>query len=485
MNEKSIYEAIAKRTNGNIYVGVVGPVRTGKSTFIGKFMESLVLPAISDPYERERATDEMPQSGSGRTVTTTEPKFVPREAVELSLDGTKMNVRLIDCVGFMVEGAEGAFENDMPRMVKTPWSDDAMPFTKAAEIGTERVVREHSTVAMLVTTDGSFGDIPREAYISAEERCVKELTDAGVPFAIILNSADPEHTSAIELAGSLEEKYNAPVALIDATKLRNNDILAILGLVVGEFPLNELCFTLPDWYSLLPEDHELISAALDAARAMASGASKFGDISTLRAPYDCFVPTESDAGTGCASFELPYSRELYFKTLSEECKITLCSEAELFAHLRDLTEMKRDYDKIKNALSDVRERGWGIVMPTRDELSITEPELVRQGAQYGIKIGAVAEAIHMVKTYIRTDVCPTVGTEEQTSEIIRQLSADYEGEPTSLLECKTFGKSLSELVFDGMSTKLTHMPDDARTRMGQTIERVINEGASGLICILV
>lgn len=484
MSENKIYETIAKRCGGDVYVGVVGPVRTGKSTFIHRFMESVVLPNIPDEYERERALDEIPQSGSGKTITTTEPKFVPCEAVRVSLDGTDINIRMIDCVGYMAEGAIGAMEEDEWRMVVTPWSDEPMPFAKAAEIGTEKVVREHSTIAMLVTTDGSITDLPRESYIAPEERVARELKEAGKPFAIILNSRYPDSASAHELAEELEKKYEAPVALVNCTTLNADDVQAILGLVVGEFPVKELSFTLPDWTSLLPEEHEIRRGIFDAISAFADSVKKFSDVKAAADGNEKITMLSLDAGSGKGEFKINLGKDEYYSAMSELSGEVLDSDKALFAAIVEMAEAKREYEKVKSALTEVNERGYGIVMPSAEELKLSEPELIKQSGGYGVKVTAEAESIHMIKTKIRADVCPTFASEEQSEEVIKTMNRDYEEDPRQLLESKMFGRSLYELVNDGMHSKLTHMSDESRAKMSQTLERIINEGASGLICIL-
>ena len=484
MSENKIYETIAKRCGGDIYVGVVGPVRTGKSTFIHRFMQSVVLPNITDEYERERALDEIPQSGSGKTITTTEPKFVPCEAVSVNLDGTDINIRMIDCVGYMVDGAIGAMEDDEWRMVVTPWSDEPMPFAKAAEIGTEKVVREHSTIAMLVTTDGSFTDIPRESYIAAEERVARELREAEKPFAIILNSKEPKSAEAHELAIELEEKYGAPVALVDCTRLNADDVGAILELVVGEFPVRELRFSLPDWTSLLPDEHEITKSIFDAIGAFADSVKKFSDVKALAERDSRITLTSLDAGSGKGEFTVKLGKDEYYSAMSELSGENFDSDKALFAAVIEMAEAKREYEKVKSALNDVKERGYGIVMPDAEGLKLSEPELIKQGSGYGVKVSAEAESIHMIKTKIRADVCPTFASAEQSEEVIKNMSADYDEDPKQLLESKMFGRSLYELVNDGMHSKLMHMSDESRAKMSQTLERIINEGASGLICIL-
>ena len=485
MSGNAIYEAIAKRTGGDVYVGVVGPVRSGKSTFIHSFMDSVVIPNIENEYDKERALDEIPQSGSGKTITTTEPKFVPTEAVRLTVGGAQINVRMIDCVGYMVDGALGASEDGKWRMVITPWSNDPMPFVKAAEIGTERVAREHSTVAMLVTTDGSIADIPRENYVAAEERAVRELAESGKPFAIILNSANPDNDEAHELASHLESKYSAPVALVNCTKLNAEDVEAILGLVVGEFPIRELCFHLPDWTSLLPDEHPINKKLIDTVESFSSGVKKLSDIDRMMESISCVSRISVDAGTGKGELEIPLSGTDYYSALSELSGMDIANDKDLFSAFIETARIKRDYDRIGEALESARTVGYGIVMPTPDELSISMPEPVRQGGSYGVRISAEAESIHMIKTRIRADVCPTFGSQEQSEEVIKALSADYEQDPNSLLESKMFGRTLYELVGDSMNAKLLHMPEESRLKMGQTIEKIINEGASGLICILV
>ena len=484
MSENKIYESIAKRTGGDIYLGVVGPVRTGKSTFIHSFLESVVIPNIENEYDRERTLDEIPQSGSGKTITTTEPKFVPAEAVHLTLDGAEMKIRLIDCVGYMVDGAAGATEDGEWRMVVTPWEKEAIPFVKAAEIGTEKVAREHATIGILVTTDGSITDIPRESYVPAEERAAKELADAGKPFAIILNSANPESEYAHTLARELEEKYRVPVALVNCTRLNADDAEAIIGLVVGEFPIREISFILPEWTSMLPEEHEMKRYITSKIEQYAESVRKFSDIERIEESMPEIKKISMDSGTGKCVLEFPLTDEDYYNALSELSGIALDSPEALFSAVMEMAKIKREYDEVKDALSDVKEKGYGIVMPSRNELSLSSPELVRQGGNYGIKLSAEAESIHMIKTSIKADVCPTFGTEEQSEEVIKALKCDFDENPSKLLDSKLFGRSLYELVNDGMQAKLMHLPDESRDKMGQTIEKIINEGASGLICIL-
>ena len=484
MQDNSIYRDIAKRTGGDIYIGVVGPVRTGKSTFIHRFLDSIVLPNIEDEYDRQRTVDEMPQSATGRTVMTTEPKFVPDESVKISVGDTELNVKMIDCVGYMVNGALGSEEDGQQRMIMTPWSDAAMPFAEAAELGTSKVIGEHSTIGMLVTTDGSITDIPRESYVEAEERVANELKKLGKPFAIVLNSANPGSNEAKALALELEGKYEVPVALVSCPELDREDIREILALVLGEFPIKELRFRIPDWTLALPEDHPIRRNMLEEIDTFSDATRKIGDVSVALTSHDGFEVERIDAGDGTGELNLPLSDDIYYKTLGEMTGLDVSDKKLLFTTVSELADIKRKYEKVADALADVESKGYGIVMPTSDEMRLDEPRLVKQAGGYGVKVSARAESIHMIKTGIRADLCPVVGTAEQSEEVVKYLISEYEDAPEKLWQSNMFGKSLYDLVSDGMRAKLEHMPDESREKLGETLERIINEGAGGLLCIL-
>jgi stage IV sporulation protein A len=484
MQDNSIYRDIAKRTGGDIYIGVVGPVRTGKSTFIQRFLDSIVLPNIEDEYDRQRTVDEMPQSATGRTVMTTEPKFVPDESVKISVGDTELNVKMVDCVGYMVDGALGSEEDGVQRLIMTPWSDVAMPFTEAAELGTSKVIGEHSTIGMLVTTDGSITDIPRDSYIEAEERVASELKKLGKPFAIVLNSARPGSDEAKALAMELEEKYGVPVALVSCPNLNSEDIREILALVLGEFPIKELRFKLPEWTLALPEDHPLRIGMLESIDCFTDVTTKIGDISAALESQSGIVVDRIDAGDGTGELSLPLSDEVYYDTLGELTGLDVTDKTKLFKTVTELADVKRKYEKVADALEDAQSKGYGIVMPTSEEMKLDEPRLVKQANGYGVRVSARAESIHMIKTGIRADLCPMVGTAEQSEEVVKYLISEYEDAPEKVWESNMFGKSLYDLVSDGMKSKLEHMPDESREKLGETLERIINEGAGGLLCIL-
>lgn len=485
MQENSIYSDIAKRTGGDIYIGVVGPVRTGKSTFIRRFLDCVVLPNISDEYDKGRALDEIPQSASGKTVMTTEPKFVPDESVKITVgDGTEFNVKLIDCVGYMVDGALGSDEEGIPRMIRTPWRDEPMPFSEAAELGTGKVIGEHSTIGMLVTTDGTIGEIPRESYVSAEERVAAELKELGKPFAIVLNSAKPSSPEARALAAELEEKYRAPVALVSCPDLTSEDIQGILELVLSEFPVMRLDFHLPEWTQALPEGHPMRAEMHEKIRKFAEGTSKLGDIARSAAANSAVEVVRIDAGDGTGELNLPVSDEEFYSTLGEITGLDVSDKRKLFALMLELAEIREKYQRVAKALEEVEDRGYGIVMPRAEDLTLEEPKMVKTAGGYGVKISAHAESIHMIKTGIRADLCPMVGTEEQTEEVVKYLIKEFEAYPDKIWDSNMFGKSLYDLVSDGMNAKLAHMPDDSRSKLGETIEKIINDGASGLVCIL-
>lgn len=485
MKKNSIYKDIAKRTKGDVYIGVVGPVRTGKSTFIHKFLECVVIPNIENEFDKERAIDESPQSASGRTIMTTEPKFVPDESVKIKMeDDTLLNVKLIDCVGYVVDGALGGEEDGAERMVKTPWSDEAIPFSRAAEIGTEKVIREHSTIAILVTTDGSIADIPRENYITAEERAAEELKKEGKPFAIILNSANPESEETKLLAESLEEKYNTPVALVNCTKINSEDAREILGLVLSQFPIKEMRFTMPSWVDVLPTNHSVYSGIIDKIKSFSEGVSKLGDIEPSLKSSSGIEKCYVNAGDGLASFNIPIEKEEYYSVMSELSGMEINDEKTLLSTMVKLGGIEKEYRKVEDALRDVKEKGYGIVMPSPDELELEEPKLTKQSGAWGVKMSAKAESIHMIKAGIRTELCPVVGTEEQSEEVVKYLLDEIEEDPKRVWESNMFGKSLYDLVSDGMNAKLMNIPDDSREKLGETLEKVVNEGANGLICIL-
>lgn len=491
MTSTSIYQDIAKRTGGDIYLGVVGPVRSGKSTFIKKFMENAVIPMIKSPEERARATDELPQSGSGRTVMTTEPKFVPEEAVHIvTEEGAELRVRLVDCVGYLVPDALGDSENGEPRMVHTPWSEAPLSFREAAELGTKKVINEHATVGILVTTDGTIGDIPRAAYQEAEERVAKELTALRKPFAIVLNSAYPGSEEAINLAYELEKKYEAPVALVNCLELNGDDISHILELVLHQFPVSKLLFRLPGWCVSLPDGHPLRREILTFISDTAARITRTGDIrpAVLRtedAPSISACRVSSlQAGEGAARLEITLLPELYFKTLSELTGLAIGDDGALFAAMKELAATKRAYDKVKGALGEVADKGYGIVMPDIDELRLEEPEIMKQSGGYGVKLKASAPSIHMIRADIETEINPIVGTEQQSEELIRYMLEEFQESPRTIWESNMFGKPLYELINEGIHAKLAHMPEESRKRLGNTLGRIINEGSGGLICIL-
>ncbi len=490
MSEHSIYRDIAVRCGGDIYIGVVGPVRTGKSTFIKRFMDSVVLPGIENEFERNRARDEMPQSASGKTVMTTEPKFVPDEAVNVTLgEGENLRVKMIDCVGYIVPEAIGHTEDGKPRMVNTPWAAEPIPFTEAAEIGTEKVIKEHSTIGMVVTTDGTIGEIPRENYVNAEERVINELKELGKPFAIILNSAEPETQRAAELAMELEAKYGVPVALVSCLDLDSEDIRHILELVLREFPVSEVHISLPGWIFSLDADHDVRRNVIEAVESCADKVKKIGDISVYSELAECEMiekvsRIEMDYGTGSAEIEVKLPEALYYSVLSELTGFSINDEEELTSLMRELAQVKTEYDKISEALASATEKGYGIVMPSVDDLKLEEPEIVKQAGGYGVRLRAAAQSIHMIRANIETEINPIVGSEAQSEELIKYMLREFEEDPKAIWESNMFGKSLYELVNEGLHTKLEHMPDDARQKLSGTLERIINEGSGGLICII-
>ena len=487
----NIYTDIATRCGGDIYIGVVGPVRTGKSTFIKKFMESLVLPNIKNEYDRERARDEMPQSAAGKTVMTTEPKFVPDEAVEIFLNDTaSMRVKMVDCVGYIVPDAIGHIENGQARMVNTPWSSEPMPFAEAAEMGTRKVICDHSTIGMLVTCDGSIGEISRESYAPTEERVVRELKEQGKPFAIILNSTHPESEEAHALAYELEGKYGTPVALVNCLELDAEDIKHILGLVLHEFPVKEMNVRLPAWTGALDDGHWLKTHVLSKINEYAASVKKIGDIKERLNTFsggEYIIGADElrvDLGTGRAEMMLCFEPSLYYKVIGELTGLDITCERELITHLRTLATAKKEYDRVAEALREVDERGYGIVMPDVEDLKLEEPEIVKQAGGYGVRLRAGAESIHMMRANIETEINPIVGTEAQSEELVRYMLREFEEDPRRIWESNMFGKSLYELVNEGLHTKLQNMPDDARAKLSETLERIINEGSGGLICII-
>ena len=484
MSENSIYRDIAKRTGGDIYIGVVGPVRTGKSTFIHRFLETAVIPNIADEYDRQRAEDEMPQSASGKTIMTTEPKFVPAEAVKITAgDGTALSVKMVDCVGYLVDGALGAEEDGECRMVHTPWSEEPMPFEKAAELGTSKVISEHSTIAILVTTDGSFTDIKRENYIPAEQRVVKELRECGKPFAIILNSAEPESESARALAAGMEEEYGAPVALVCCPKLDGEDIRQILALVLDEFPVKEMYFDTPEWCEVLPEDHPVRASFTQNVREFSNKVTRLGDIRKNLHGFalECVAV---NAGDGTATFNVPVDRAEYYAYASAVCGESINDDKAMLSTLCCLSEVNKKYSRVASALAEVESKGYGIVMPEPEELVLETPSLEKSASGFGVKISAAADSVHMIRTKIKADLCPVVGTEEQSKEVIKFLTDEYDEDPKKVWEYNMFGKSVYDMVRDGMESKLAHMSDQSREKLGETLGRIIDEGSNGLICIL-
>ncbi len=491
MDQFNVYKDMKARTNGEIYIGVVGPVRTGKSTFIKRFMDLLVIPNISNDYKRERAQDELPQSAAGRTIMTTEPKFIPNEAVEITVGGNiKLKTRLVDCVGYLVNNAIGYLEDDVPRMVKTPWSDEEIPFELAAEIGTKKVIQEHSTIGLVVTTDGSITDIPRQDYIEAEERVVNELKELNKPFVIILNSNSPYSDSTIDLAIKLEEKYNAPVIPTDCSNLNIEDINNIFGRILYEFPIEQINITYPKWVDSLSDDHWLKNSLFNDIK------SGFNDINVLKEidrSLDSMQNTEViskttidniNLGTGEVNITIHLNDDLFYKVISEVSNIEINNEGDLFSIMAELSMVKKEYDKIAPALTEVKQKGYGIVTPTMEELILEEPEMVKQGSKFGVKLKAKAPSIHMIRADIETEVSPIVGSEKQSEELVNYLLSEFENDPIKIWESNIFGKNLHELVNEGLQNKLYKMPEDARIKLQETLERIINEGSGGLICII-
>ncbi len=491
MTEKSIYADISSRTGGDIYVGVVGPVRTGKSTFIKRFMDTLVIPNIKDEAKHDRTVDELPQSSAGRTIMTTEPKFIPETAVEVTLpDNASFKVRMIDCVGYIVPSSLGYIEGDQPRMVRTPWFDHEIPFNMAAEIGTEKVITEHSTIGLVITTDGSISDIPRDEYEEAEERVITELKELNKPFIVLLNCTYPKSASALSLAQSLSEKYSVPVVPTNCLELSEGEIKEILTQVLFEFPVREVSVDFPAWLVSLPSDHWLRSNVYSAVNTAVKSMSLVRDVGVLTEELkECeYIEDASvskmNLGEGSAWISVKMNNDLFYKILAENSGIEINNEQELMNCICELSRAKKEYDKIKYALDEVESTGYGIIMPDIDELTLKEPEIIKQGGRYGVRLSASAPSIHMLRANIETEVAPIVGTESQSEELVKYLLAGFEEDPTKIWESNIFGKSLNELVNEGLRNKLFHMPTEARMKMQETLERVINEGCNGLICII-
>ncbi len=492
MEKFDIYKDIAERTDGDIYVGVVGPVRTGKSTFIKRFMELLVLPNIENRHKKERAKDELPLSGAGKTIMTTEPKFVPNEAVELILnDNVKFKLRMVDCVGYLVKGALGHIEENLPRMVTTPWYEKEIPFEEAAEIGTKKVITDHSTIGMVVTTDGSITDIDRSNYIKAEERVINELKELEKPFIILLNSKHPNLDSTIALKESLQDKYQVSVIAVDCLNMEISDIEKIFQKILFEFPVKEVSINLPGWMDGLPREHWIKMEILDSLKESIKTLQKLNEVqpslntlNNLDIIEEVYIK-EINLGEGVVNAEILLDDSLFYQILRELTGYTIDGDDQLLGLISKLSKTKKEYDKIESALIAAKEIGYGLVSPSIDELELEEPEIYKQGNRFGVKLKAKAPSLHFLRCDITTEVSPLIGTEKQSEELVKYFINEFEGDPSKIWQSNLFGKSLYDLVNEQLQGKLNSMPEDVRQKMRRAMERIINDGSGGLICIII
>lgn len=491
MEKYQIYEDIQTRTNGDIYLGVVGPVRVGKSTFISQFMQKLVIPNIENKNVKQRAIDELPQSADGKTVMTTQPKFVPNEAVKITVaDKINLKVRMIDCVGYLVSGAMGVIENNKPRLVKTPWSDEEMPFEQAAEIGTKKVIEDHSTIGIVLTTDGSVTDIERANYVEAEERVVKEMKACQKPFVMVLNCKNPNSAESKKLAQSLAEKYDCQIVAMNVAEMKDADVDRIFEKMLLEFPVKSIKVNMPKWLQALSFSNPIIEEIVKEVKNFGNNVKKIGD-----AKKDTVVFMESDSfdpitfsnvemGEGIIKFNVIPKENLFYKVLSDACGFEINDDYELVSYIKDLAVAKVEYDKLKDALDQVEQTGYGIVVPSKNEYTLENPEVVKQGGKYGVKIKASAPSLHIVKVDVETEVTPLVGTESQSQDLVAYLSEKFENDPDGIWDTNLLGKSLYSLIDDNIGTKILAMPADAQRKMKKTLGRIINEGKGGVLCIL-
>ncbi|MBE6680867.1 MAG: stage IV sporulation protein A [Ruminococcaceae bacterium] len=491
MTDTSIYNDIANRTGGEIYIGVVGPVRTGKSTFIKNFLDKLVIPNMENEFAKTRTLDELPQSAAGKTVMTTEPKFVPNDAAHVVLpSGTSFNVKMIDCVGYIVPGALGLYEDEKPRMVKTAWSDEPIPFEEAAKIGTDKVIREHSTVGVVITTDASFSELDRAAYELSEESVINEMKSAGKPFTIVLNSQTPDSDEAKAIAESLSQKHGIPVVRLNCLDMTEDDIIKVLEGILYEFPITELVFSIPSWVRTLSSEHPLRMRITEGICEMADTISRLSEV------QDAFSDVFDDKfGTGIhfdsinladgtAKLDISVPRELFYKILGDETGLEISSDEDLIEIVTSLSASKQRYAKFEDALKQVEETGYGIVTPCIEDMTLEEPEIVKQAGSYGVKLRASAPSIHLMRADIKAEVSPIVGSEKQSEDIVKYLLHEFEEDPTQIWESNLFGKSLHDLMGESIGAKLNHMPVEARSKLCDTLGKIINDGAGGLICIL-
>lgn len=486
-----IYKDIAERTQGDIYVGVVGPVRTGKSTFIKRFMELLVLPKIDNTYKHQRAKDELPQSSSGKTIHTTEPKFVPNEAVEISLDeNTKFKVRMVDCVGYIVKGAQGYMDGENPKMVTTPWYDYEIPFEEAAEIGTKKVINEHSTIGLVITTDGSITEIPREEYVEAEARVINELKAINKPFLILMNTKNPNAPETESLKKELEEKYDVPVQVMDVMNMKEEDITSVLSKILTEFPVKEININMPQWIEKLEPKHWLKANFINVVKEMCKTINKVRDINKsvdVLKEFEFLDTTainEINMGQGIANLALRPKSDLFYKVIGEICDKDIASESDLLSIVKDMHKAKVEYDKVAQALNDVKESGYGLVAPSLSEMKFEEPEIVKQGNKYGVKLKASAPSLHIIKADIKTEISPIMGSEKESEELVKSMLGEFENDPSKIWQSNIFGKSVEVMVKDGLQNKLYKMPEDVQVKIQKTLQKIINEGDGGLICII-
>ena len=487
-----LYRDIAERTQGELYIGVVGPVRAGKSTFISNFMQQLVLPLVPPGPRRERIVDELPQSGSGKTIMTTQPKFVPSDgAATVQLpDHASARVRMVDSVGYLVRGALGTQEGGDVRMVSTPWSQQDMPFEEAAQLGTRKVMTDHATVGVVVTTDGTVAELPREAYVPAEEQVIRELKTLGKPFAVVLNSAQPESRQAKELQAAMSEKYDAPVTLLSAKEMTAEDVQGVMRDLLSAFPLREMRFTLPEWVSALDDQHWLTQHIVSLVREAGAQIARMRDAEKAQSAFaaseyaDTPQLDQLEYGEGSARFSLPLKNGLFNQILSEQCGAEIESDGHLLRLLKELVSAKKEYDRVADALREAVDTGYGLVAPAMSDVTLYEPEVSRQAGRYGVRLRAKAPALHLIRSDIEAEVSPVLGTQEQTDEFAASLRDTYAQDPQALLQTNFFGRSLESLIREGLAGKLQRMPPDAQEKVRAALTRILNEGDGGMICIL-